>query len=296
MSNLNSASLPKGVTLASGHGGLPVLRIHTEAATGEIYLLGAHVTAWTPAGAEAVLWMSEESRFEPGKPIRGGVPVCGPWFGAGKKGNLKPAHGWFRVNNWELTAARVAADGSATCEFRIDGRYSTVPEGQPRGIRATYVVVMGKTLDLSLTVCSDEDLDLEEAVHTYLDISDIKNVTVEGLDTARYVDKAPGGRAVNAQQGALKFLRETDRVYAHEGTVEVVDPGKKRRLTLSKSGSASTVVWNPWSAKAAAMPDFGDDEWTGMVCVETANALQNSVKIPAGRSHTMRAVYGVADL
>lgn len=296
MSNIESSSLPAGVTLAEGKGGLPVLRIETAAAAGEIYLLGAHVLSWAPTGAEPVLWASERSVFEPGAAIRGGVPVCAPWFGPGKSGDLQPAHGWFRINDWELAGADAAEDGTVSLTFTLDGAEADVPEGHPTGIRAQYTVVMGRTLDLTLAITSDEEFELEEALHTYLTVSDVKQVTVEGLDGVRYVDKAPGGRTVNAQQGALTFTRETDRVYATDGDSAVVDPGMNRRITLTKEGSASTVVWNPWTDKAAAMPDFGDDEWTGMVCLETANALAQAVTLPAGGSHTMRAVYGVEPL
>lgn len=295
MADIDTSSLPEGVTLVDGQGGLPALRVNTPACTGEVYLLGAHVTEWTPAGAEPVLWMSEKSQFAAGAPIRGGVPICAPWFGPGKNGDLAPAHGWFRTATWNLASAS-AEDDEVRLTFTLDGRDAEVPEGASRGVRGEYTVTFGSALGLSLTVTSDDALELEEALHTYLAVSDIAEVTVEGLDGTRYVDKAPGGRAVNAQQGALKFLRETDRVYGHEGSASVVDPGKGRRITVEKEGSGSTVVWNPWTAKAAAMPDFGDDEWHGMVCAEVANALAKSVSLEPGGSHTMKATYSVSAL
>lgn len=295
MTDIDTSSLPAGVTLVEGNGGLPALRVDTKACTGEVYLLGAHVTQWTPAGAQPVLWMSAESQFAPGKPIRGGVPICAPWFGPGKSGDLAPAHGWFRTAEWTLASASADDDG-VTLTFTLDGRDAEVPEGAATGVRGEYTVRFGGSLGLELTVSTDEELELEEALHTYLSVSDINEVNVEGLDGTRYVDKAPGGRAVNAQQGALKFTRETDRVYAHEGGAAVVDPGMGRRITVEKSGSGSTVVWNPWVAKSAAMPDFGDDEWPGMVCLEVANALAKSVSLPAGGSHTMSASYAVQAL
>lgn len=292
MADIDTSSLPAGVTLVEGQGGLPALRVNTAACTGEVYLHGAHVTEWTPAGAEPVLWMSEKSGFAAGTPIRGGVPICAPWFGPGKSGDLAPAHGWFRTSVWSLASASAEGD-DVTLVFTLDGRDADVPEGASRAVRAEYSVRFGSSLGLELTVTSDDELDLEEALHTYLAVSDITQVSVEGLEGTRYVDKAPGGRAVNAQQGALKFMRETDRVYAHDGSATVHDPGKGRRIVLEKHGSGSTVVWNPWSAKAAAMADFGDDEWPGMMCLEVANALAKSVPLAAGESHTMRATYSL---
>lgn len=295
MADIDTSSLPAGVSLVEGRGGLPALRVNTPACTGEVYLHGAHVTEWAPAGSEQVLWLSEKSEFSAAKPIRGGVPICAPWFGPGKKGDLAPAHGWFRASAWSLASSSASGD-AVTLTFCLDGADADVPEGASRGVRAEYSVSFGSALGLELTVTSDDALDLENALHAYLAVSDITQVTVEGLDGSRYVDKAPGGRAVNAQQGALKFLRETDRVYAHEGTTSVIDPGAGRRIVIDKEGSASTVVWNPWTTKSAAMPDFGDDEWTGMVCVEAANALAKSVRLEPGASHTMKATYSVAPL
>ncbi|MBO3143699.1 D-hexose-6-phosphate mutarotase [Dermatophilus congolensis] len=296
MPNIDPSQLPTGVTLTQGQNELPVLRIDTPTATGEIYLYGAHITAWTPSGADPVLWMSQHSTFEPGTAIRGGIPICAPWFGPGKRNDKKPAHGWFRTNTWELSAATTDSNGTATLTFTIDAANATLPEGTPTSIRGEYTVTFGKNLDLALTITSDEDYELEEALHAYIAVSDVTTISVEGLDGTRYADKAPGGRAVNAQSGPLRLTRETDRVYAHDSTAEIIDPGNNRAITLTKSGSASTVIWNPWQTKAAALPDFGDDEWTHMVCFETANALAKAVQLPAGGSHTMRATYGLRAL
>ncbi len=287
-------SLPPSVTLDEGSGGLTRLRVRTARCTGELYLMGAHVTEWTPAGADPVLWVSARSRWASGEPIRGGIPVCGPWFGPGRAGGLTPAHGWFRISPWEL-AEVVEADGTVTVRLTLDG--ADAPHEVGRGLSASYEIRFGDTLQLALTVTAGpEGLELEEAFHTYFSVADIASVTVEGLDGCRYVDKAPGGRAVNAQTGAVTFNRETDRVYAHEGEVSIVDPGAGRRLLITKEGSASTVVWNPWVAKAAAMEDFGDDEWRQMICVEAANALRAAVPLEPGQSHTMVATAAVRPL
>lgn len=287
-------SLPPSVTRADGSGGLPCVRVATPLGTGEVYLQGATVTAWTPAGADPVLFLSEHSRYEPGVAIRGGVPLCAPWFGPGRNKDRSPSHGFFRINPWELTQAR-DDDGTVTLTFTLDG--SVAPEDYPRDFTATYVVTFGRDLGLALTIqAGGHDLDVEEALHSYFRVSDIAEVTIDGLDGSRYADKAPGGRAVNAQSGRVSFSRETDRVYAHEGTATIVDPGAGRTITVTKEGSGSTVVWNPWTAKAAALPDLGDDEWRQMVCVETANALRAALTVAAGTAHTMRGHIAVERL
>lgn len=286
--------LPPSVTLDEGPGGLARLRVRTRRCDGELFLMGAHVTQWTPAASEPVLWMSQRSQWVAGQPIRGGVPVCGPWFGPGRKGGLSPAHGWLRIVPWELAA--VTDDGDAvSVRLVLDGANASHEVG--RGLTASYEVRFGNTLELALTVTAGPGgLELEEALHSYFGVSDVAAVTVEGLDGCRYVDKAPGGRAVNAQTGPVTFARETDRVYAHEGEVSIVDPGTARRIVITKENSASTVVWNPWAAKAATLPDLGDDEWPRMVCVEVANALRGFVPLEPGQSHTMAAAVAVEPL
>lgn len=276
--------LPEGITLETGKGDLPVVRVATEAARGEVYLLGAHVTDWTPAGREPVLWVSAKSNFAAGTPIRGGVPVCAPWFGPGRHGDKQPPHGWFRTSDWELVGAEVA-DGEARLEFTLAG---------PDGVSARYAVTLGRSLRLELTVTAGESaLDLEEATHAYFAVSDIHGVRVDGLDGASYVDKAPGGAAENVQSGPVTFTGETDRVYAHTGSATVIDPNG-RHITLAKKGSNNTVVWNPWIDKSAAMPDFGDDEWPQMMCLEAANALDGYVALQPGESHTMAVAYALS--
>lgn len=295
MVDFHAAGLPSGVTLTEGNGGLPVLRVQTPVATGEVYLQGATVTSWTPTGAPPVLWTSARSRYERGVAIRGGIPVCAPWFGPGRHNDKEPAHGWFRVADWILAEATTAGD-EVTLRFTLDGANAPVPDGEPSDVRGEYTVTFGSALTTSLTVTAGADgLDLEAALHAYLGVSDVREVIVEGLAGTRYVDKAPGGRAVNAQSGDLTFTRETDRVYAHDGSAAVVDPGLGRRVMLTKEGSASTVVWNPWTEKAASMPDFGDDEWTSMMCLETANALAGHVTLGGGESHTMTATLSLED-
>lgn len=288
-----AVDLPASVTLTGGEGGLPMLRVDTPVATGEVYLHGAHVSAWTPAGHDPVIWMSRASTFAPGRPIRGGVPICFPWFGGGREPGMAPAHGFARIADWTLAAAE-DVDGVVTLALRLtDADVAGLPGVQawPHAFEATYTVTFGPELGLELSVRNTgaREYSFEEALHTYLHVRDVTAVTVEGLDGARYLDKTPGaGTGLVVQSGPVTFTGETDRVYRSTGTATVVEPGV-RTITVTKEGSANTVVWNPWTAKAAAMPDYDDAEWPTMVCVETANALDDAVSLAPGDSHTMRA-------
>ncbi|MDO5626912.1 MAG: D-hexose-6-phosphate mutarotase [Mobilicoccus sp.] len=281
--------LPDGVAFEDGDA--PRIAVDTPAGRGVVHLDGATVTSWVPAGGEEVFFVSEQSRFGEGVHIRGGVPLCAPWFGPGLSKDRTPAHGFFRSVRWTLTEARRDGDTVTlvlTLPPLADIAHVDGVDSAPADLSATYTVTLGEDLTLSLETTSPSTaLELENALHAYLRVSDVKAVTVEGLAGSRYADKAPGGRAVNAQSGPVKLLRETDRVYASAEPVVLVDGD--RRVTFTKTGSNSTVVWNPWLRKAADLSDFGDDEWQRMICIEPANALTGHVELAAGESHTLTA-------
>jgi glucose-6-phosphate 1-epimerase len=124
------------------------------------------------------------------------------------------------------------------------------------------------------------------ALHTYLAVGDVRQVAIAGLDGASYLDKVTGQPEV--QVGDVTIVAETDRVYDRGADVVVTDPVLGRRLRVASEGAANTVVWNPWVAKSAAMPDFGDDEWPGMLCIEAGNVLDHAVTLEPGGSETVR--------
>jgi glucose-6-phosphate 1-epimerase len=263
--------------------------VRTGRSVAEVYDYGAHVWTWALDG-EAVLWTSAESVFEPGRALRGGVPICWPWFGPGRSGDLTPAHGYARISEWALTERVEAADSTVLA-------YTLTPAAAPAALPGedwivTYEVSVGDRLELALTVANQGStpFSYETALHTYLRVGDVRQVTVGGLDGATYLDKVTGRREV--QSGEITITAETDRVYLRAGEVVVTDPVLGRRLRISTEGAADTVVWNPWIAKAAAMPDFGDDEWPGMLCIEAGNVLESAVTVVPGGSATLR--YAVA--
>lgn len=293
------AELPNSVTLADGAGGLPLLRVSTATATGEVYLYGAHVSAWTPAGEDPAIWMSKASAFGPGEPIRGGVPICFPWFGPGRQSGMSPVHGFARLAQWSLVDAE-DSDGAVTLTFRLtDADVTGLPSVQSwrHPFELTYRVTFGADLAIELTVRNpgEEVYSFEEALHSYFAVKDIAGVTIEDLDGLQFLDRAPNAPTEPALQvGAVTFTGETDRVYSSTRAAAIMDPAGGRVITVAKDGSANTVVWNPWSAKAAATPDFGDDEWPNMVCVETANVLHHAVTLGADNAHTMSTRYSVS--
>ena len=278
-----------GLTFDEGPEGLTHLSVTTRAAAVRIYLQGAHVTHYQPTGAAPVLFMSRRSLFAPGKPIRGGVPLVFPWFGPHPSDPTQPAHGWARTSPWELqSVSRDDADhATLTLSLGAGG-----PSPRPAdGFTLTYAVRVGPALTMSLDVHNalKTPASFEAALHTYLAVSDVRQVRVDGLDGRAYLDKVDGGRR-KTQSGPITVTGETDRVYLDTpDTVTVNDPGAGRTIAVEKQGSATTVVWNPWVEKAQRMADFGDDEWPRMLCIETANAADNAVTLPPSSRHTMRA-------
>ena len=283
---LKEHEITGAVAISKGHGGLPRLIITTPFSQAEIYLHGAHVTAFQKNGEPPLLWMSAKSLFAPEKAIRGGVPVCFPWFGP-RTG--APAHGYARITEWNLVATSACPDGRVTVRLRLPEKVGEAPYSGS----VEYIVTVGSTLTLELQVNnhSGESVIFEEILHTYFTVGDIAGVSVKGLHGVHYLDKVAGGALKNEDDDVIRFTGETDRVYLETAhTVEIEDPKLRRIIRVEKSGSASTVVWNPWVAKSKAMADFGDQEFHHMVCVESGNVGPAQTTLAPGVANTLKVV------
>jgi glucose-6-phosphate 1-epimerase len=279
----------------AGNGGLPKVRVATPLATAEIYLHGAHVTAWRPAGAEEAIFLSEQSHWKDGLAIRGGIPICFPWFRA-KADDLKaPMHGFVRIREWRLDSVTAQEDGAVTVVCSTESDAAT-RQWWPHEFRLVHRVTIGKTLRLELIASNigSTPLRIEEALHTYFRVGDARNVRVRGLDQVVYLDNTDGNRE-KRQSGDIVFAATTDNAYLNtRGAVDLIDPVLRRTIRTEKGNSATTVVWNPWQQGAAALSDFGDDEWERMTCVEASNIMGSAVSLGPGEEHTMRATLSVA--
>lgn len=269
-----------------------IRNVHSAAT---ICLQGAQVMAWRPMGTSApVIWLSQLAKPTPVKAMRGGVPVCWPWFGAHPVNAGFPAHGYARTQPWSITETRSLADGSTEIGMVLM-HSDTTRTMWPHPSTLEILITVGKTLKIALTTSNPGDTDfvISEALHTYFHIGDIAETRVLGLEGCEYMDKAGGGKRCQ-QQGAIAFTNETDRVYVNtEAECVIEDNHLQRRIRIAKTGSRSTVVWTPWNEKADKMGDFGQDGWREMICVESANALENVVTVEAGGSHAMTVEYGV---
>ncbi len=285
--------LPGVAEIVAGEGGLPAIHVTTPTASATIYLYGAQVTAWQPAGAEEVLFLSRRSRFEAGRAIRGGIPVCFPWFRAKQDDPQAPAHGVVRTKVWELTSVEQhGANVRVSLATKSDDE---TRRWWPYEFTLEHHITVGSELRLELVVTNpgDAPMQIEQALHTYHRVGDIHQVYVEGLDGVPYLDNMDANRA-KVQRGPVRFAAQTDNAYLQtETNPELVDPVLRRRIRTTKAHSQSTVVWNPWSDGAATLTDLGEGEWQQMACVEASNILKDAVLVGPGERHSMVSTLAV---
>lgn len=287
------------VRLTTDANGLHYIEIDNPLATAKIALQGAQVIQWKPKFEKhQVLWLSEHARYIKGRSIRGGVPICWPWFGAHPTDSTLCPHGFARVIPWQLIDSDTTTSGAT----RLVLQMLETPEAQ-RQLSYPYVltitITVGKRLklDLATTNKAEHPFITGEAYHTYLNVSDISNIKITGLLDSVYADKALGyDRSIEHE--TLSFNAEFDRVYInHSGDCTLYDAGYNRIIRVAKSGSNTTVVWTPWAEKAHKTGDMGNDkEWRHMVCIESANAMENMVVINPNRTHVLSTEYSVEAL
>jgi dihydroxy-acid dehydratase len=295
-------AIPGEVVFRSGAGGLTYVDIDNHGGRATICLQGAHVVSFRPKSQqEPVVWLSDAAAFAPGKSIRGGAPVCWPWFGAHAAEASYPAHGFARTVAWEVTGTRRRNDAKTEITLQLADTPQTRAQW-PHPTRLTLTVVVGDKLEMQLatTNLGAAPVQIGEALHTYLHVSDIGAVKVSGLEGSEYHDKVDHF-ATKKQRGAIAFDGEVDRVYVNTPADCVIeDAGLKRRIRIAKSGSLSTIVWTPWTEKAEKMGDLGRGKsgagWREMVCVESANAMDNVVTVAPGETHTLAVTYSVEAL
>ena len=288
-------AIPGVLAFSQNEQGLLRANITTPACTAELYLQGAHLTQWQPAGQQPVLFLSERSFFTPGKAIRGGIPIIFPWFGArtATPDNPRtdgPSHGFARTAEWTLAFAALAGDD-------LHLTLTLGPSDASRSLgydqfALVYEITLGAELHLQLTVNNQgsKPLHFEEALHTYFSIGDAQQVSIIGLSDTEFLDKTDHFKKKHQTDPLLKLTGETDRPYLSTTVpVNIDDPVLKRRITVDKANSQTTVVWNPWSTLTATLPDMSPDCWLTMVCVETANVGPNAITLASGEHHTMEA-------
>src|SRR4051794_7640983 len=228
------------VKFEPGQGGLTRIAIVTPAAEAHVYLHGAHVTHFQPCGEKPVLFLSTQSNFADGQPIRGGVPVVFPYFGPHKTDPSLPMHGPVRLHDWDVSSVTRKGDD-------VELILATTPD--PASLR--FIATIGRTLDVALEVKNTggarDELKFEEAMHTYFAIADIRTISIHGLKDAAYTDKVENYARKTETGDAIGFTDRMDRVYnGTKATCTIDDPGNRRTIVVEKEHSDTTVVWSPW--------------------------------------------------
>ena len=288
-SDLNTTyGIPGHIAFEEGPSGFIIASLSTPQATTRVSVYGAHVLSYQRSGEKPVLWVSEHAVYKEGKAIRGGIPVIWPWFGPHPSDASKPSHGFARNQPWQVVATQLVDERFPQIQLRLtDNQHARALWPFPFKIELTVTLADSLQVALETTNTGDKAFTFTDALHSYFNVSGMDAVEITGLDAVRYINQLmPGDTFV--QEGPIQFAAETDNIYIDtEAACHLNDAAFKRRIVVEKSGSRSTVVWNPWIAKAARMKDFGDEEYKQMVCIETANAGTDQITLAPGATHTL---------
>ncbi len=281
--------------ICAGNGGFPLITIDNEHARAEICSYAGQVLSYRPEGEkDDLLFVSQQAHFKPGKAIKGGVPVCWPWFGPDPEARGRPDHGFVRARPWTLLVTESMSDGAT--RVRLGVRDDEVTRALwPHAFALEIEVTVGATLELALISrnTGDAPVTLTQALHTYFNIGDVRQAQVLGLAGFDYIDKV-GETAERTQSGPINFDGPVNRIYLDTADELIIDdPSLGRRIHIEREGSRSAVVWNPWIEQSRSMGDFGDDEYLRMVCVETTNAAKDSVQVAPGATYRLASRFAI---
>jgi len=295
--NQQFALSEKNATLKfkAGVDDMPVVAIKNKFCSARISLQGANLLSFINSHNEDLIWVSDDAVFAKGKSVRGGIPICWPWFGTHETNTELPAHGFARTALWYVQSTQQLSSGETQIVFilKTETLSDVIKKMWPFMATLKYTLTLGAALNLELTTINDGDkmFTIGEALHTYFNIGDITTTKISGLDGVDYLDK-PDDFKRKHQQGDIVVCEEVDRVYPNTAD-EVVINNNKRKITIQKTNSLSTIVWNPWKDVANKMGDLGPSGYLQMLCVESGNVAENVIALSPSESHTLSVVYAV---
>jgi len=280
----------------AGKGELPMIQIKTAKANALISVHAGQVLSFQPKGeADDVMFLSSKAYYQDGKAIKGGAPICWPWFGADPEGKGRPGHGFVRNRPWNVISTEALNNGDIKVVLGLDD----TPETQavwPHAFSLRQEIIVSDTLTLALITrnTGKEKFSITQAFHTYFKVGDIAQVKILGLENCDYLDKAGGGNTQKQQSGAVTIASEVDRIYLNVGnTLTIDDAALKRRIQITSQGSKTAVVWNPWEKISKEMADLEDDDYKRLLCVETTNAADDVVEVAPDGECRLVASYRV---
>ena len=275
--------------------GFTYIEINNAKAHATISTYSGQVLSYRPkTQKDDLLFVSDKAYYESGKAIKGGIPVCWPWFGADPDDLGRPAHGFVRNRQWEVSGSESLADGSTKVILELADSEET-RKIWPHPFKLNIEITVGDSLSVALVTYNngDENVTISQALHTYFYVGDIGKVSVLGLDGVEYLDKVDDF-AKKTHSGPVTINGEVDRIYKGvSGELVIEDESLGRKIRIASTGCSTAVIWNPWSEIAASMGDLNDDDYRKMICVETANAGPETVEVATGSSYRLEAVYTI---
>lgn len=271
------------VTTKKHANGLDYVEVNTALCQARIFLQGAQIDYFQPVGKPPLLWVSSADDYQAGNGIRGGVPVCWPWFGMSSEANF-PQHGFARTRIWALGSVEMRNQ-------LVDLRFSLKISEQdkiywPHNTEVSVLFTLGDTLSISLvnTNLGTDPVTLTQALHSYFPIEDIHQLKASGFSGSKYIEFAQGPYPQTTDE--VLFDRETDRVYTDLGPVQLLHT-PQGTIEVSRENSQSAVLWNPWIEKSQRLGRFNPEDYLTMVCLEAANVLEDKVVLAPGETHSL---------
>ncbi len=291
----NDFGITDQLRFVEGKGGFVMLEVDNDYATAVISTYSGQIMAYQPKTEEKpLLFLSDLAIYESGKAIRGGLPICWPWFAEDIKGKDLPAHGFVRDQQWQVVKTQKLDDGSTKVILEIShNQYSL--KLWPYKFYLQIEIIIGSTLTVILSTnnIDDKSFTISQALHSYLAVGDVNKIEVTGLDGLCYLDKT-AEFTERDQRGEVVIDGMVDRIYQGvERDVLLNDPVLNRKIRISSQGSKTFVVWNPGEKVASTMIDLADDEYNKFVCIEAANTADDKVTIAAGKSHSLTVNYSI---
>lgn len=288
-------SLPGTLEFIVGDGGLPFISIKNASATALISLYGGQVLAFQPVGSpKNLLFLSNKAYYGNKKAIRGGIPVCWPWFGPDPKGLNRPSHGFARNSLW--TVAKTDTKSNFITQIKLQLMPNIVSkELWPHDFDLTLEITIGSSLILELVTrnTGDRTFSISQALHAYFQIGNIDQVQVLGLENTHFLDKLDRDQK-KQQLGSITIANEIDRIYTEfNNPITIVDPVLNRQIQIQSFGNKTAVVWNPWAKNSAKMADLNNDDYQQFICVEASNTGPDIIEIGPGQEHRLKSNYTI---
>lgn len=290
----DSFSIEGEVGFAELEENMAFITISNKFADADICLYGAQVTSFRPQKTMEILWMSPESNFIEGRPIRGGIPVCFPWFGPHKSDPAKPQHGFARLMNWNVAETASLVNGETKVVLQLSSDADT-KEYWNYDFCADLTIIIGKilTVNLKITNTSEVSFEYTTALHTYYNVSSVEEISIEGLQNTKYYNQLDGGEYFQDTPSLEIKKAETRHYLDTENNCIINDPIFRRQIKVAKAGSKVTTVWNPGEETCEKIDDIPDDGYHSFVCIEAVNAFNNLISLSPGESHVTSAIIGL---